>query len=69
MGPKCPNHLVQLVRTNDPGVGICPISGAHFRYTAEDDKGKGEEKLVVDLSGKLTKKVTYKVEKIGAGAE
>ena len=39
-GPRCPNHHVVLQKTNTPGIGICPISGYRFSYTADEEDAK-----------------------------
>lgn len=34
--PKCPNHTVEMDRTDEPRVWICPISGARFEADSDD---------------------------------
>lgn len=57
-GPRCPNHKVQLIRTKDKGIGICPISSAVFTYTAVD----GESKRKLNTAGEIVEQTEYKVE-------
>ena len=57
-GPRCPNHKVILIRTEDVGIGICPISMCPFTYKALD----GTKKQKVTSSGKIIEESDYKVE-------
>jgi len=57
--PRCPNHQVPLIRTNDPGVGICPISNCRFEYDADaESKAK---KLKINAFGKVEEVTDWKV--------
>lgn len=47
--PKCPNHDVPLIKTADPGIGICPISAARFSYN--EDLFEQTKKVQVNSSG------------------
>jgi len=64
-GPRCPNHKVKLVLTNDPGVGICPISNFCFTYDAEADIKTA--KLKITAMGTMAKEPDWKVKPIGEG--
>lgn len=44
-GPRCPNHRVVLIKTPDPGIGICPVSGCHFSYDEEEFEKTQQLKL------------------------
>jgi hypothetical protein len=50
MTGRCPNHGVPLQPSNEPDIGICPISGYRFRV-AVDDQDKEVRK---DKFGKVT---------------
>lgn len=56
-GPRCPNHQVPLedLQRTGPGegVGICPISGCHFEYKADDNEAKSNKKI--DKFGNIKK--------------
>ncbi len=41
--PKCPNHRVEMDRTDAPRFWICPISG--YKFECDVDEQKGEIKL------------------------
>lgn len=58
-GPKCPNHLVALDRTNERGIGICPVSGYRFSYKAEEQEH--DYKIIHDKFGNAIKQQTYKI--------
>lgn len=34
--PKCPNHTVEMTRTDNPRIYICPISDARFEVDVDD---------------------------------
>lgn len=57
--PKCPNHGVPLIKTNDKGVGICPISSARFAYDA--DEAEKNAKLKLAAGGKYILEADWKV--------
>lgn len=42
--PSCPNHTVSLTDCKD-GVGICPVSGARFTYSADEAEKKAKLRL------------------------
>lgn len=44
-GPRCPNHHVPLAKTNTKGIGICPVSGYRFTYTADERERKKVVKM------------------------
>lgn len=54
---RCPNHKVPLLRTNTPGVGICPISQARFEYKADESK----KKRVLKTDGTVSEETEWKV--------
>lgn len=56
-GPRCPNHQVKLLSPKN-GLGICPISGVQFTYTALE----GTKKKKLDTAGNITEQSDYKVE-------
>jgi uncharacterized Zn finger protein (UPF0148 family) len=58
-GPRCPNHGVPLVLTNEPGLGICPISDCRFRYVPLEDqeKSKPEFENVIENGKIVTREV------------
>lgn len=58
-GPRCPNHHVVLILTNDKGIGICPISSARFSYSADD--AEKTKKLKVDALGKQYYDADWKI--------
>lgn len=58
-GPKCPNHLVPLTRTDERGIGICPVSGYTFSYEA--DEQESDTKVAYDKFGNVIKQQAYKV--------
>lgn len=58
-GPRCPNHLVPLTRTNDKGIGICPVSGYRFRYKA--DESEKDTKVKYDKFGNTKEEQGYKM--------
>ena len=66
-GPKCPNHGVVLIRTTDPGVGICPISGAIFSY--DEDNAEKTKKLKIDSTGKPKEEGDWKVKHLSGEGE
>ena len=55
-GPKCPNHDVGLLECKN-GIGICPISGVQFSYTADEAKTK----RVLNTAGKIVDKKEWVV--------
>jgi hypothetical protein len=58
--PCCPNHGCPLdcgFPMPTAGVGVCPVSGAHFEFRAEVD----EDTMVQDKSGNLIKGKKWKV--------
>lgn len=57
-GPRCPNHRVILIKTEDKGMGICPISMCHFAYKAVE----GSTKKKVTTSGQIIEEPEYQVE-------
>lgn len=50
-GPKCPNHNVPLIRTNSPGIGICPVSDARFAY--DEDQAEKTRSLQITSLGTM----------------
>lgn len=38
--PKCPNHTVEMDKTDEPRIWICPISGARFEAEADEQRGE-----------------------------
>lgn len=36
--PKCPNHTVEMNKTDEPRIWICPISGARFEADADEQE-------------------------------
>lgn len=68
-GPKCPNHDVPLILTNDPGVGICPISNCRFEYEpiTDEESDTPEYEDVVE-NGKIVRRAKRKF-KITKGSE
>lgn len=34
--PKCPNHTVEMDKSDEPRIYICPISSARFEVDVED---------------------------------
>lgn len=59
--PKCPNHDVDLILTNTPGVGICPISNCRFEYeeVKDEETDKPEEEIVI-MGGQYVKQKKLK---------
>lgn len=57
-GPRCPNHDVPLTDCHD-GVGICPISGCRFAYTAEESNQ--EQEITYDKFGQPIQTQAYKI--------
>lgn len=59
--PCCPNHGCPLeglpFPMNSKGVGMCPVSGAHFTYEAEVN----ENKMVKDINGNLKPEKQWKL--------
>ncbi len=57
----CPNHGCPLEGMGFPlpkkGVGMCPVSGAHFEFEAEVQ----EDKMVQNKDGTITKAKGYKL--------
>lgn len=55
--PKCPNHGVEMERTEERRIYICPISDAQFECDTEDQEGQikydkfGNEIAVWTISG------------------
>lgn len=47
--PKCPNHTVEMDPTDEKRIWICPISGARFEVSI-DDQQKEQKK---DKYGRL----------------
>lgn len=59
-GPRCPNHHVLLDIGGKPnGIGICPVSGAEFKYSFDEWKKKA--KLRVDIFGRILRGRDWKV--------
>jgi hypothetical protein len=61
-GPRCPKHGVVLIRTGDPGIGICPVSDARFSYDA--DYAEKTRKLRLNALGQYEYEADWKVHKI-----
>jgi hypothetical protein len=38
--PKCPNHAVEMERSDEPRIYICPISDARFECATDDQSKK-----------------------------
>lgn len=63
-GPRCPNHQVVLILTNDPGVGICPISKCEFNYEPLDENtGSEKDEVKIDSNGNMITVKSYKIKK------
>jgi transcription elongation factor Elf1 len=46
--PKCPNHGCEMNKTDNKSIYICPISGARFEVSVEEN----ESKKKVDINGR-----------------
>jgi hypothetical protein len=53
--PKCPNHTVEMDRSGDPRIWICPVSDARFEV---DVDMVSQEKKIDKFGNPIT---TYKV--------
>lgn len=58
-GPRCPNHGVPLIKTGDPGIGICPISDARFSY--DEDHAEKTKKHKINALGQVVEDADWKV--------
>lgn len=52
-GPRCPNHHCFLVLTTTRGLGICPVSGARFKYKPSDQQGQRKKVMKMTLNGMM----------------
>lgn len=55
--PPCPNHGCGMIRTNEPTIYICPISGCRFGVDVESPES---DVSVVVEGGQMVAKTTYK---------
>lgn len=53
--PKCPNHVIEMDKTDTPRIWICPISGAQFEADADEQ----ERDVKYDKFGRPM--ITYKL--------
>lgn len=58
-GPRCPNHKVVLIKTNDPGIGICPRSGYRFEY--DEEEAEKTRKLKITSFGGMVEEADWKI--------
>lgn len=60
-GAKCPNHACRMYLTDQPGKGICEISGAYFDYdegpyiAGDNSKNSAKEFEIRIVNGKYRK--------------
>jgi hypothetical protein len=62
IGPRCPNHSIGLLRTSDPGIGICPISNARFAF--DEQQALKTKKLQLTSLGGMEEVADWSVKNI-----
>lgn len=57
--PKCPNHKVEMIPTDQRRIWICPISDA--RFTCNVDTQDANRQRRVNLAGQIEEVESWKI--------